>query len=63
MNPLGIASIPADVLSALRLLPGVSARLEQIADNTDVLPSIIGVIVGSMVDSTPSSAASARTPG
>lgn len=37
MNPLGLASIPADVLSALWLLPLVADRLER---DTSVLPGV-----------------------
>jgi phage-related minor tail protein len=46
VNPLGLTSIPADVMNALRLLPGVSDRLDQVADNTDDLATIREAIVG-----------------
>lgn len=46
MNPLGLASIPADVLSALWLLPLVADRLERVASNTDDLPPVREAVEG-----------------
>ena len=46
MNPLGLTSIPADVLSALRLLPLVADRLERIVANTDDLPAVREAVEG-----------------
>ena len=46
VNPLGLASVPADVLSALRLLPLVADRLERVAANTDDLPPVRVAVEG-----------------
>jgi DNA repair ATPase RecN len=46
MNPLGIGSLPADVMSALRVLPLVAERLELIAAHTEHLPTIRRALEG-----------------
>ncbi len=40
MNPFGIASLPAEIMNALRVLPVVAQRLELIASHTRNLPAI-----------------------
>src|SRR3954454_24407734 len=40
MNPLGLASVPADVMNALRVLPILAERLELIASHTENLPHV-----------------------
>ena len=40
LNPLGIASLPAEVINALRVLPVLAEQLERIASHTDELPAM-----------------------
>ena len=46
MNPLGLASLPADVVGALRLLPALMDRLDAIAESTAPLPEVRDAILG-----------------
>lgn len=40
MSPFGIETIPAEVLKALRTLPLIAERLDEVARHTSVLPEV-----------------------